>query len=343
MKNNCEEIDCSERELWYREYLRDHRFSLSDKSRSYLIKYSKRNADFMYSKVYNIIVYLPKSLQIDWLKSHIFEINEKLSNSINPRPESYQDLLDGSFLGYFVFSQTYTKNQEALEESIQNKDIDDLLPLNGRSEQSDILLPPKIICIQDFTGVYNGDTDLEAIVEEKGLNHTTEKSLTTIEKALPLFGEITNKIANLIFYEYLLASFRGMERGEEMQPPPPKQLQTDLTLEQRGKLFDMLAVKRFIPTSPDVKENFVWPFGQHEENQPSNWKPIEWKGKKNLLAYFVDKFNIEILGNERIKWLPFEKIFNQNGLNGAKNDYQKIGTLPQKSKTIDTIINEIIK
>lgn len=131
---------------------------------------------------------------------------------------------------------------------------------------------------------------------------------------------------------------------------PPKlfhnkvnQRQTDLTTEQRGRLFDMLADKEFIITSPDAKKNFVWALGKVEEEQPSNWKPIEWTGKKNLLAYFVDVFNVEILGNERIEWLPFEKIFNQNGLNGAKNDYQKIGTLPQKSKLIDTIINEIMK
>lgn len=59
-------------------------------------------------------------------------------------------------------------------------------------------------------------------------------------------------------------------------PPPAKQFKTSLTDTQRGKLFELLVLNRFIPDKD--KEGFIWAFGG-EQNQPSNWQPIEWIDK----------------------------------------------------------------
>lgn len=70
----------------------------------------------------------------------------------------------------------------------------------------------------------------------------------------------------------------------------------------------------------------------------------KWLKTKSLLAYFADKaseyLNLdkgEYDGKAKTSWKPFETLFNIKGLSGAKNDYQKTGTLPDGYKKVDEL------
>ncbi len=70
----------------------------------------------------------------------------------------------------------------------------------------------------------------------------------------------------------------------------------------------------------------------------------KWLKTKSLLAYFADKaseyLNLgkgEYDGKTKTSWKPFETLFNIKGLSGAKNDYQKTGTLPDGYKNVDKL------
>ena len=54
------------------------------------------------------------------------------------------------------------------------------------------------------------------------------------------------------------------------------QFQTNLTDEQRGKLFDLLVKNEFI-SNGNNKDSFIWAFGG--EKQPDNFEQIEWVDK----------------------------------------------------------------
>lgn len=125
-----------------------------------------------------------------------------------------------------------------------------------------------------------------------------------------------------------------------------KQLHTGLSEQQVFKLYELLVEEGFI--TDKNKECFVWAFGvtdEEELKQPRQWQPIKWPKSKRLLAYFVDIFNIEILGNDgsdrRTQWKPFELIFDKSKLRGSKNDWLKTGVLPKGHKHIDDIISNV--
>lgn len=66
----------------------------------------------------------------------------------------------------------------------------------------------------------------------------------------------------------------------------------------------------------------------------------KWLKSKRLLAYFVeianDTLNLRI--GEKIQWGAFETVFECSDLRGAKNDYQKTGTLPVGYENIDKLL-----
>lgn len=70
---------------------------------------------------------------------------------------------------------------------------------------------------------------------------------------------------------------------------------------------------------------------------------IEWKETKSLCAYFIDSFNGLVLKNERITWLPFEKLFNLTKLASTRHDYVDSGKSPRRSKEIDELIQKVLK
>ena len=119
----------------------------------------------------------------------------------------------------------------------------------------------------------------------------------------------------------------------------PPRLQTNLTTQQRAQLFTELVDSKFITN--ENQDSFNWAIvatDEPETKQPGQWQPVKWKKSKSLLAYFVDVFNSEVLGNDgnnkRIQWQPFELLFGESGLRGSKNDYQKTGSLPNGLRTI---------
>lgn len=137
-----------------------------------------------------------------------------------------------------------------------------------------------------------------------------------------------------------------IQQQTDIEPLLPQPLQTNLKTQQRANLFTELVNGGFIPDeNPDC---FNWAFaakGETEPTPPGQWQPIKWEKSKWLLAYFVDLFNCEFLGNDGIKkrtqWKPFELLFGETGLRGSKNDYQKTGSLPDGYKQIEVIIKSL--
>ena len=99
-----------------------------------------------------------------------------------------------------------------------------------------------------------------------------------IGTTLPKFDLITDYLALIAYYDYLMICFDAVDNGREIPNNKPQyQLQTMLTDTQRGKLFELLLKHEYIAPATN-KESFIWAFGG-EQPQPNNWQPIEWIDK----------------------------------------------------------------
>lgn len=181
----------------------------------------------------------------------------------------------------------------------------------------------------------------------KGINGKSEKINFLLDKKKELEGDHPEALGDILkkdeVYLFIKRELKHLGKyndvGNKTKVTPSQKLKTNLTDIQRASLFDLLVKDGFIPDDTD-KNGFIQAFGNNENNFV-----IHWEKSKSLLAHFVDTFNCEILGNDgdkrRTQWKPFETLFNVNGLRGAKNDYQKTGSLPLGYKQIDTIIKAI--
>lgn len=182
-----------------------------------------------------------------------------------------------------------------------------------------------------------------------GLKETDPDWIENIEDYIdyPHFKELIDAITAIIHFQYLFQVCNKSEDKVGFINNKRKrtniktiQLTTCLTESQAKKLYILLIDRKLIPDTT-CRDGFISAFGNKENNFI-----IHWNGSKSLLAYFVDVFNCEILGNDGVKsrtqWKPFEILFNVSGLRGSKNDYQKTGSLPVGHQQIDTIINAIL-
>jgi hypothetical protein len=80
------------------------------------------------------------------------------------------------------------------------------------------------------------------------------------------------------------------------------------------------------------------------QNRKQSINTIKWKKSKMLCAYFVDKFNCDILNKDRIIWKPFEALFSQSKLVDSRNHYRnKTGDKPMGYKDINVLFEKILK
>jgi len=116
------------------------------------------------------------------------------------------------------------------------------------------------------------------------------------------------------------------------------QLKTNLTDDQRGKLFDLLVLNGFIPDKD--KEGFIWAFGGVNDKYTSY--STEWLKKDNLAVYLVDRLcfdnNVKIQDSYLNR---MGKIFGIKNPRQSKKGYEnnKNGT-PNGYELIDKIISE---
>ena len=150
---------------------------------------------------------------------------------------------------------------------------------------------------------------------------------------LPKFELITDFLALLEYYNNLVEDF---EKGERTPPPARNQLQTKLTDEQRGKLFELLVENGFISDTTD-KAGFIWAFGG--KNDKCTTFSTKWLRTKNLAVYLIDKL-CEIDMN---LWAKSQRIFGINNMAQIKQNYFAINRTgkPKGYKLIDTIISEV--
>jgi len=115
------------------------------------------------------------------------------------------------------------------------------------------------------------------------------------------------------------------EHCESKPAPEPKnkpklnQLQTKLSDIQRGKLFDLLVLHKFIPETD--KEGFIWAFGGVNANYTSY--STEWlePKAKNLAVYLIDKLCYNPTASTHF-WAIGKRIFsNAKGMRSQKNVY----------------------
>lgn len=140
-----------------------------------------------------------------------------------------------------------------------------------------------------------------------------EVSTNLIEERKRLLGEVYIKLAEIRSKE--LAERRRKEQNVNTLGLP-----TELNTDKAKNLFS-LAI------SNGICDN--------------NYK---WLKSKALLAYFADRASEylelgkgEYDGKRKTSWKPFETLFGNKGLSGAKRDYQKTGTLPDGYKDVDKL------
>ncbi len=157
----------------------------------------------------------------------------------------------------------------------------------------------------------------------------------------------TNGLENLRYARKMIISKLEHAKVKDLADPEPQQsnivpIPSGLSPQQLHSIYAALAKHGFISLDTDSESSFLWLLGSGEEPIPFN--ATKWIGQKNQCAYFVDKFNFDILGNgnaeRRILWKPFEHLFDIDNLRGAKNDYGKTGVPPDKSKILDAIIEQ---
>jgi len=124
--------------------------------------------------------------------------------------------------------------------------------------------------------------------------------------------DIVDYVANMSFYVILLKMFMHNNYSKnaiEKSLSKLFQFQTNLTDEQRDKLFGLLVENKFI-SNGNNKDSFIWAFGG--KKQPDNFEPIEW----------IDKH--EKQPNNKNTQTFFELLYlleEYKGVNKAKNPY----------------------
>jgi hypothetical protein len=119
--------------------------------------------------------------------------------------------------------------------------------------------------------------------------------------------------------------------------PPAKKFETNLTDTQRGKLFDLLVDKGFIPNND--KEGFIWAFGGVNDKYTSY--STEWLKTKNLAVYLIDN----LCPYTTNLWATGERIFGIADMAQKKNYYTGVNKTmkPKNYNIIDEIISEAKK
>ena len=75
---------------------------------------------------------------------------------------------------------------------------------------------------------------------------------------------------------------------------------------------------------------------------------LDWKDTKQLLAYFAEKMSnkfglinkVDKNGNKTTAWKPFEKLFNETDLKGAKQNWMRLNTKfePTGFEKVDSLL-----
>jgi len=165
--------------------------------------------------------------------------------------------------------------------------------------------------------------------------------------------DIVNYVANLRFYVFLLEMFMRNDYSKnaiEKSLSKLFQFQTNLTDEQRGKLFDLLVENGFIPNIN--KDSFIWAFGG--EKQPNNFEQLEWIDKSttrrepNMKTFyelllllgvpFDTKANSKQNLYDKIKYC-FKGFVN---IQAKNTDYEVIGNTPRK-RLLKKIVDQVTK
>ena len=126
--------------------------------------------------------------------------------------------------------------------------------------------------------------------------------------------------------------------AEQSQDIKQYQFTNGLTDTQRGKLYDLLVLNKFIPESD--KAGFIWAFGGKNDKYTSF--KTEWRKAKNLAVYLIDKLCYDNTANSHF-WAIGTRIFGIENMAQMKINYSDVNKMgkPRGFESIDIIINEI--
>jgi hypothetical protein len=284
--------------------------------------------DFL-MELYMQVRYLPKEFGIEFFKQKIYTVNKTLSilsrpfTEIEPLPninELFNEIDFKKYVKHIISEIGYKQNE-----------LEDIWIIKEISIGNDYFENKKNDKRPNSFKVYKSFVTINEIDENRYLE--------CIEDTISFLGLF-------MFYYKLIAGYKDVSSGGVFEnPKKPHQLQTKLTDTQRGKLFDLLVLHRFIPDKD--KEGFIWAFGGVNDNYTSY--STEWlePQAKNLAVYLVDKLCI----NYESTWVIGERIFsNVKGMRQMKDRYQSNGKpktpayqKPKGYELIDTIISEAQK
>jgi len=251
------------------------------------------------------INYLPKSIQIEFLKSEIIRVNTTLYNyskkhSFNRPDSDNKHFWDTKFILDLIKKFSSGRHYEYINYDIDVDEIDRI----SRHLKSD------------------------------------EFWTTPIEINLPYFKDLTDCLSLLMHYLELVEDYEALKSGGRIANPEARRQLKPLGFNnyQRGKLYDLLVSSNCIPATT-LKTGFIWAFGG--ENSDFSTFTIKWEEKSNLLVYLIDKLCFDPKKTKQTNYFSIAcKIFEVNDMSQAKNNYKNYSKSgkPLEHKLIDDII-----
>lgn len=250
------------------------------------------------------INYLPKSIQIEFLKSEIIRVNTTLYNYSKKHSFNRPDSDDKHFW--------------------DTKFILDLIKKFSSGRHYEYI---------------NYDIDVDEIDRISRHLKSDEFWTTPIEINLPYFKDLTDCLSLLMHYLELVEDYEALKSGGRIANPEARQQLNPLGFNdvQRGKLYDLLVSSKYIPDTT-LKTGFIWAFGGKNSNYSTF--TIKWESRKNLLVYLIDQLCFD--QNLAIQTNYFSiacKIFGFKQMSQTKDGYKNNNIQkPLNHKLIDDII-----
>ena len=220
------------------------------------------DVNYYFYELFREITMLPKSLQNEYLNNLVFDLHYNVKILSKP-------------IGVRMPAKDHVDTKRPLLRAYLGEPTRQPRPYNFNQEFNTNCVWP---IIEYFYQINNREFDYKTIYNDI-INTNVSNTFITVEKIDPKSRltnvfEFVSFLGLLKYYYKLVNHIIDKKPIQELKPEQkPKQLKTDLTDNQKGKLFDLLVEKEFISKGSN-KDSFIWAFGG--EKQPDNFEQIEW-------------------------------------------------------------------
>lgn len=220
------------------------------------------DVNYYFYELFREITMLPKSLQDEYLNNLVFDLHYNVKILSKP-------------IGVRMPAKDHVDTKRPLLRAYLGEPTRQPRPYNFNQEFNTNCVWP---IIEYFYQINNREFDYKTIYNDI-INTNVSNTFITVEKIDPKSRltnvfEFVSFLGLLKYYYKLVNHIIDKKPIQELKPEQkPKQLKTDLTDNQKGKLFDLLVKNKFISNGTN-KDSFIWAFGG--KKQPDNFEPIEW-------------------------------------------------------------------